>query len=75
MHENTAAGRFTKKPITIEAFHLTEETRSDNRDWPEWLNRAWNFDRNEVGSVAPFEDGASTGALSIYTREGIRGDV
>lgn len=65
--------QFRKKPIVIEAFQLTDETRTDNRDWPEWLNRAWNANETEVGSVAPFRDGMTdigTGALAIHTLEG-----
>ena len=37
----------------VEAFRMTRERRSDNRDWPNWLNLAWNRDRNEVGAVWP----------------------
>lgn len=33
--------KFRKKPVVINAFQMTREARSDNRDWPEWLNRAW----------------------------------
>ncbi|MDF3606361.1 hypothetical protein PE067_09535 [Paracoccus sp. DMF-8] len=33
--------RFTKKPVTIEAFQMTKERRMDNSDWPAWLNEAW----------------------------------
>lgn len=33
--------RFTKNPVTIEAFQMTKERRMDNSDWPQWLHEAW----------------------------------
>lgn len=63
--------KFRKKPIVIEAFQLTKETRRDNRDWPEWLNRAWNLERHAIGAVAPFVDGDGHGPLQVSTLEGI----
>jgi hypothetical protein len=45
--------KYRKKPVEIEAFQLTEETRWDNRDWPEWLNKAWNMGHDEYGAVFP----------------------
>ena len=45
---------YRKKPVVIEAFQITEETRNDNKDWPNWLNQAWNKDRKEEGAVYPF---------------------
>lgn len=63
--------KFRKKPVVIEAFQITEETRRDNRDWPEWMNRAWNLGRDEVGAVAPFDEHAGDGPLQIATLEGI----
>ena len=62
--------RFRKKPVVIEAFQITEETRRDNRDWPEWLNRAWNLNHFEVGALAPFLPGNTDGPLLIHTLEG-----
>lgn len=41
--------RYTKRPVTIEAFQLTYESAKDNRDWPEWLNRAWQMNTGSVG--------------------------
>lgn len=49
---------------------LTEETRTDNRDWPDWLNAAWNKDANTPGAVYPFEPGDGSGPLRVYTLEG-----
>lgn len=65
--------KFRKKPVVIEAFQMTQERRSDNRDWPEWLNQAWNKDRETVGSLyptTPSTEGISSAVLSIGTLEG-----
>ena len=53
--ELTAGSHFYiyKNGELVEAFRMTRERRSDNRDWPNWLNLAWNRDRNEVGAVWP----------------------
>jgi len=53
-----------------EAFQMTRERRVDNRDWPEWLNYAWNFDRGELGAVYPTVEGTGDGTLSINTLGG-----
>lgn len=62
--------KFKKKPVVIEAFRMTKEARVDSRDWPEWLNAAWNKDPNEEGSVFPTIPGISEGTISIRTLEG-----
>lgn len=61
--------RFRKKPVVIEAFQMTEAARNDNRDWPEWLNAAWQKRPTEEGSlfVRPL-DGSRE--LAIATLEG-----
>lgn len=43
--------RYRKKPVEIEAFQITRETRRDNRDWPHWLNEAWNKKTDCAGSL------------------------
>ena len=43
-------GYFRNKPVVVQAFQMTEPRRDDKRDWPEWLNRAWNQEAIE-GSV------------------------
>ncbi len=63
--------RYRKLPVVIEAFHLTRETRINNRDWPEWLNKAWNLDRDAVGAVFPTSPGSAEGTISIQTLEGL----
>lgn len=64
--------RYRKKPVVIEAFQITPETRADNRDWPSWLNQAWNKGQDEVGAVQcvdfPNSDGADK--LEVVTLEG-----
>lgn len=64
--------KFRKKPIVIEAFQMTEDRRRDNRDWPEWLNRAWNLELSAVGAVFPenYPHSDGTDRLKIMTLEG-----
>ena len=65
--------KFRKKPVEIEAFQMTRERRSDNRDWPNWLNEAWNRDWPEPGAVSCEDFPASDGhdRLVISTLEGV----
>jgi len=65
--------KFRKKPVVIEAFQITKATRLDNKDWPEWLNKAWNLHVKDVGAVYPnaATNPAGTGQLVINTLEGI----
>ena len=46
-------GRARKKPVEIEFFRMSPERRWDNEEWPEWLNAAWNEQRETVGSIFP----------------------
>ena len=62
--------KFRKKPVVIEAFQMTEERRASNADWPEWMHRAWQLDREASGSLYPTEEGTDDGTLSIGTLEG-----
>ncbi len=62
--------KFRKLPVEIEAFQMTPGRRIDNRNWPEWLNAAWNMERGEVGSVYPTEEGTGDQTISIGTLEG-----
>lgn len=62
--------KFRKKPVVIEAFQMTEERRSDNRDWPEWLNKAWNEDAGFCGSLFIDPDDPARERLCIGTLEG-----
>lgn len=43
--------KYRKKPVVIEAFQMTLEHRWDNKDWPNWLNRAWNATWPEPGAI------------------------
>jgi hypothetical protein len=61
--------QFRKKPIVIEAFQLTVESRESNVDWPNWAHDAWNKDRAQPGSLFPLHDGGA-GPLGILTLEG-----
>lgn len=65
--------KFRKKPVVIEAFQMTKERRQDNRDWPEWLNRAWNEEVGAIGCVwcVDYPNSDGTDALVIGTKEGV----
>lgn len=63
---------YRKKPVVIEAFQMTQERRMDNRDWPEWLNCAWNKNEGEPGAV--FRQNVNAllpDLLCIWTLEGV----
>ena len=63
---------FRKKPIIIQAFQMTEERRNDNRDWPEWLNYAWNKNEGEQCAVLIDSDDPDRQRLVIWTLEGVQ---
>lgn len=58
--------KFRKKPVIVEAFQMTKENFWDNKDWPDWLNRAWNLSSLETGAVYRSGDYR----LNINTLEG-----
>ena len=60
--------KYRTKNAGIEAFQMTEERGSDNVDWPEWLNRAWQFEENETGALYILSHLPRT--LAIRTPEG-----
>ena len=68
--------KFRKKPVVIEAFQLTEQTRWDNRDWPTWMNKAWNKEHGEGAlwpdpDVPPNPNQESADQLVCGTSEGV----
>jgi len=62
--------KFRKKPVVIEAFQMTEERRQDNSEWPNWLNQAWQNERETHGSLYPVVPHTGDGLLAIGTLEG-----
>lgn len=62
--------KYRKRPVIIEAFQMTPAARVSNVDWPEWMHRAWQKDRYELGSLYPTVEGTGDGTLSIRTLEG-----
>ncbi len=64
--------QFRKKPVVIEAFQITRETRASNADWPSWLHEAWLKEHAEPGSLYPSQHPNSDGTdeLKIHTLEG-----
>ena len=64
--------KYRKKPVVIEAFQITEETRNSNYEtWPEWLQRAWQKEDNETGALYPWRD-IQYADLAIVTLEGLQ---
>lgn len=65
--------KYRKRPVVIEAFQMTMERRQDNKDWPEWLNDAWQKEHDEAGAVYPkdFPKSDCTDELCINTMEGV----
>lgn len=65
--------KFRKKPVVIEAFQMTRHRRSDNSEWPNWLNIAWQMGFDQVGAVSCEEYPNSSGndRLVIRTLEGV----
>lgn len=62
--------KYRKKPVVIEAFQMTEERRSDNSEWPDWLHEAWQTDARE-GALFIDADDPERQKLIIGTREGV----
>ena len=65
--------KFRKKPVEIEAFQLTEETRASNENWPQWAHEAWNKPEYEPGALFPCGTEGAEGQdeLMIFTLEGL----
>lgn len=62
--------KFRKKPVVVEAFQMTEARRSDNRDWPHWLNEAWQREAPMEGALVIDEHDLEHQRLVIWTKEG-----
>jgi hypothetical protein len=65
--------KYTKKPVTIEAFQMTKERRMDNSDWPQWLHEKWQLEPNDPNAVYPsnYPNSDGTDELEIFTLEGV----
>jgi hypothetical protein len=63
--------KYRKKPVVIEAFQMTEERRFDNKDWPAWMNQAWNKTDFSEGSLSIDSDDPKRERLVIGTLEGV----
>ena len=64
--------KYSKIPVVIEAFQMTQEARQNNTDWPDWLNQAWQKPIMEQGAVYPANSSNSDGTdlLKVRTLEG-----
>ena len=77
--------KYTKKPVQIEAFQMTENRRLDKKDWPKWLLDAINKPVEEIGSlyncyssddlcIATLE-GSLTVAHNDFIIQGVKGEL
>lgn len=65
--------KYRKKPVAIEAFQMTPKTRMDNSNWPDWLDNAWNQDRDTPGVLQRVDNSGpctEPDLLEIVTLEG-----
>lgn len=62
--------KFRKKPVVIEAFQMTKESRWNNLDWPEWAHMAWNSEPSE-GAIWIDPDDPNRENLLCGTLEGV----
>jgi len=60
--------KYRKKPVIIEAFQMTKVRRWDNSEWPNWLNKAWQYEVGEEGGMWCIDGGES---LYCGTLEGV----
>lgn len=63
--------KFRKLPVVIEAFQMTKERRWDNKDWPNWLNQAWNTDKNNENAMWINPGDEKKERLVLGTLEGV----
>ena len=65
--------RYCKRPVVVEAFHMTRARRFDNSEWPEWLHRAWNHEKGTPGELYLLGRDATENPdrlFAIFTPEG-----
>lgn len=68
--------KYRKKPLIVEAFHMTRQARWDNADWPGWLHEAWNLNPGQLNAITPVKVGGWEGArvLDMLTVKTLVGD-
>jgi hypothetical protein len=45
--------KYRKKPVVIEAFQMTESSRRDFVNFPEWLDSAFRMEPGSAGAIWP----------------------
>ena len=67
------SNRYKKKPVIIEAFQFTEDSRINNSQWPDWLHLAWQKEPSQEGAVFIVnKDEDGEGGYFCRTLEGIQ---
>ena len=61
--------KFRKKPVVIEAFHMTSEAGMASSTWPEWLSVAYRKGVKEGGLW--LDRSSSSRSFLIGTAEGV----
>ena len=63
-------GKYRKRLSLADAFQMSRERLASNSEWPEWLNQAWNYDRDEPGALYRAIPGKDDGPLMLRNSEG-----
>ena len=65
--------KYTKRPVTIEAFQLTLDARRKAETWPDWLEAAFRLPFGDEGAVRASRESATDrqNDLEIVTKEGL----
>lgn len=79
--------KFRKKPVVVEAFQMTADRFTDNKDWPEWLNYAWQklpsatgcFYFTELAGVRTYWlatlEGSHEVSVNDFIIQGVKGEL
>jgi hypothetical protein len=76
--------KYRKKPVVVEAFQMKKELWVYHRDWPKWLNEAWDKPYNIPGSVRYLGDvglvirtleGEMVAAWNDWIIRGVKGEL
>ena len=72
--------KYRKKPVVIEAFQLTEETRNNNYNWPQWAHKAWNEeilkpDPEGAGLLVATLENPMKAEIGCWIIQGVQGEL
>lgn len=67
-----------KKPVEIEAFHMTADRFDSNVDWPSWMHEAWGttlFRREDGGIGVHTLEGDHKISVNDWVIRGVKGEL